>query len=106
MTIKVALLVDTGFTSGMEIQNRRNDLIHITTGSKDLDKLLSGGIKTGSITEVFGEFSTGKTQLCFTLAVTCQVMNTFFLMMLSKHFSCVAPTFLWRSRRKMSLYRY
>ena len=34
---------------------------------------LSGGIETGSITEMFGEFRTGKTQLCHTLAVTCQV---------------------------------
>lgn len=32
-----------------------------------------GGIETGSITELFGEFRTGKTQLCHTLAVTCQV---------------------------------
>ena len=33
----------------------------------------SGGIETGSITEMFGEFRTGKTQLCHTMAVTCQV---------------------------------
>lgn len=33
----------------------------------------AGGIETGSITEMFGEFRTGKTQLCHTLAVTCQV---------------------------------
>lgn len=33
----------------------------------------TGGIETGSITEMFGEFRTGKTQLCHTLAVTCQV---------------------------------
>lgn len=45
----------------------------LTTGSKELDKLLGGGIETGSITEIFGEFRTGKTQLCHTLAVTCQV---------------------------------
>ena len=32
-----------------------------------------GGIETGSITEVFGEFRTGKTQLCHTLAVMCQM---------------------------------
>ena len=31
----------------------------LTTGSKELDKLLGGGIETGSITEVFGEFRTG-----------------------------------------------
>ena len=35
--------------------------------------LYVGGIETGSITEMFGEFRTGKTQLCHTLAVTCQV---------------------------------
>lgn len=49
----------------------------LTTGSKELDKLLGGGIETGSITEIFGEFRTGKTQLCHTLAVTCQVCCKF-----------------------------
>jgi len=34
------------------------------------------GIETGSITEVFGEFRTGKTQLCHTLCVTCQMPVT------------------------------
>lgn len=32
-----------------------------------------GGIETGSITELFGEFRTGKTQLCHQLCVTCQL---------------------------------
>lgn len=32
-----------------------------------------GGIETGAITEIFGEFRTGKTQLCHTLAVVCQL---------------------------------
>ncbi len=35
----------------------------ITTGSKELDKLLNGGMETGSITELFGEFRTGKSQV-------------------------------------------
>lgn len=39
-------------------------------------KNLTGGIETGSITEIFGEFRTGKTQLCHTLAVTCQVSES------------------------------
>lgn len=39
------------------------------------DLFLLGGIETGSITELFGEFRTGKTQLCHTLAVTCQVSS-------------------------------
>lgn len=32
-----------------------------------------GGIETGSITELFGEFRTGKSQICHTVAVTCQL---------------------------------
>ena len=35
--------------------------------------LLADGIETGSITEIFGEFRTGKTQLCHQLCVTCQL---------------------------------
>lgn len=51
-------------------------MLQLTTGSGELDKLLGGGIETGAITELFGEFRTGKSQLCHMLAVTCQV--TFF----------------------------
>jgi len=45
-------------------------MVYISTGSKALDTLLQGGLETGSITEIFGEFRTGKTQLCHTLCVT------------------------------------
>jgi len=66
-------LVPMGFSTATEIFKHRQDLVQITTGSKDLDKLLDGGIETGSITEIFGEFRTGKTQICHTLCVTCQL---------------------------------
>ncbi|KAK7202987.1 Rad51 variant [Myxozyma melibiosi] len=66
-------MVPMGFTTATEYHQRRSELISITTGSKNLDTLLAGGIETGSITEVFGEFRTGKSQLCHTLAVTCQL---------------------------------
>ena len=66
-------LVDMGFTSASELHLRRSEIITITTGSKALDTLLGGGIETGSITEIFGEFRTGKTQLCHMLAVMCQL---------------------------------
>lgn len=66
-------LVPMGFTTATEFHQKRADLVQLTTGSKELDKLLGGGIETGSITEIFGEFRTGKTQLCHTLAVTCQL---------------------------------
>ncbi|KAL6245026.1 RecA recombinase Rhp51 [Rhinocladiella similis] len=66
-------LVPMGFTTATEMHARRSELISITTGSKNLDRLLGGGIETGSITEIFGEFRTGKSQICHTLAVTCQL---------------------------------
>jgi DNA repair protein RAD51 len=62
-----------GFVSAAEYQKQRLDILHLSTGSKELDNLLQGGIETGSITELFGEFRTGKTQLCHTLCVTCQL---------------------------------
>lgn len=66
-------LVPMGFTTATEFHLKRSEIIQLTTGSKELDKLLQGGIETGSITELFGEFRTGKTQLCHQLAVTCQL---------------------------------
>lgn len=66
-------MVDMGFSSASEIHQQRQEILHLTTGSKDLDDLLRGGIETGSITEIFGEFRTGKTQLCHTLCVTTQL---------------------------------
>ena len=42
----------------------------------------TGGLETGSITEIYGEFRCGKTQLCHTLCVTCQVRS--FLSLLSR----------------------
>ena len=49
-----------GFTTATELHRTRSEIIMLTTGSKELDKLLGGGIETGSITEMFGEFRTGK----------------------------------------------
>ncbi|XP_071453981.1 DNA repair protein RAD51 homolog 1 [Hetaerina americana] len=66
-------IVPMGFTTATEFHQKRSEIIQLTTGSKELDRLLYGGIETGSITELFGEFRTGKTQLCHTLAVTCQL---------------------------------
>ncbi|KDR10565.1 DNA repair protein RAD51 homolog 1 [Zootermopsis nevadensis] len=66
-------LVPMGFTTATEFHQKRSEIIQLTTGSRELDRLLGGGIETGSITEIFGEFRTGKTQLCHTLAVTCQL---------------------------------
>jgi hypothetical protein len=48
------------FLTAAEVSERRQNVIYITTGSKSADAMLGGGIATQSITEVFGEFRTGK----------------------------------------------
>jgi len=73
MMAEATKLIPLGFTTATEYHKQRAEIIHLTTGSKELDKLLGGGIETGSITEMFGEFRTGKTQLAHTLCVTCQL---------------------------------
>ncbi|MCI07644.1 DNA repair protein RAD51 1-like [Trifolium medium] len=70
-----------GFTSASELHAQRESIIQITTGSRELDKILEGGIETGSITELYGEFRSGKTQLCHTLCVTCQVCCLLFVVL-------------------------
>uniref|UniRef100_A0A0E0F7M2 DNA repair protein RAD51 homolog n=1 Tax=Oryza meridionalis TaxID=40149 RepID=A0A0E0F7M2_9ORYZ len=67
------ILVPLGFTSASQLHAQRLEIIQVTTGSRELDKILDGGIETGSITEIYGEFRSGKTQLCHTLCVTCQL---------------------------------
>lgn len=52
-----------------ELLEQRKNAPKLTTGSQELDTLLKGGIETGAITEFYGEFASGKSQVCFTLAV-------------------------------------
>ncbi len=61
--------LEMGFESGEEILKKRQRVEKITTGSKAFDNLLGGGFETGAITEAFGEFGSGKTQLAHVLAV-------------------------------------
>ncbi|KAK9760302.1 Meiotic recombination protein dmc1 [Basidiobolus ranarum] len=63
-----------GFISATEYLVRRQAVVKVTTGSQELDKLIGGGgIQTMALTEVYGEFRTGKTQLAHTLCVSCQL---------------------------------
>lgn len=57
------------FETGEEILERRKEVKKLTTGSKNLDNLLGGGFETQSITEFFGEFGSGKTQIMHQAAV-------------------------------------
>jgi DNA repair protein RAD51 len=62
--IKTNNLVELGFQTATNRLESLKETIFISTGSSDLDALLGGGIETGSLTEIFGEFRTGKTQVC------------------------------------------
>lgn len=66
-------LLTTGFISALTHADNRKCVQHITTGCTAFDQMLNGGISTMSMTEVFGEFRTGKTQLSHTLCVTAQL---------------------------------
>ena len=52
---------------------QRKDTINIKTGADSIDAILGGGVPTRSITEIYGEWRCGKTQICHTLAVTTQL---------------------------------
>jgi len=62
-----------GFETGEKILERRKSIRKLTTGSKALDSLLGGGIETQAITEFYGEFGSGKTQIAHQLAVNVQL---------------------------------
>ncbi|MDO8623226.1 MAG: DNA repair and recombination protein RadA [archaeon] len=67
-------MLDLGFQDGLEYAKRRSNAVYITTGSKNLDNLLGGkGVESRSITEAFGAYGSGKTQLGLTLSVNVQL---------------------------------
>ena len=51
------------FETALEVDERRKDVGHISVGSKGFNDLIAGGIETQAITEVFGEFGSGKSQI-------------------------------------------
>lgn len=66
-------ILSKDFVSAKELYQKRQNIERITTGSKALDDLLGGGVETGAVTEFYGEFGSGKSQVCHTLSVTVQL---------------------------------
>tara|TARA_Y100000031_G_scaffold153776_1_gene199775 strand:+ start:711 stop:1718 length:1008 start_codon:yes stop_codon:yes gene_type:complete len=64
--------LDMGFESGEDVLKKREQVIRLSIGSKSFDDLLAGGFESAAITECFGEFGSGKTQIGHILAVNCQ----------------------------------
>ncbi len=65
--------LDIRIKTALELKKERAAVKKITTGSKNLDALLGGGVETKTITEFFGEYGTGKTQICHQLSVNVQL---------------------------------
>jgi DNA repair protein RadA len=61
------------FIRGDELVKMRRNVLRLTTGSSMLDKLLGGGIESQSITEFYGEYGSGKSQICHQLCVNVQL---------------------------------
>ncbi len=65
--------LEPDFVSASDLLVKRKKIDRVTTGTKNLDDLLGGGIETWAISEFYGEFGSGKTQLCHTLCCNVQL---------------------------------
>ncbi len=61
------------FTDGLTLAEKATEIKKLTTGSKALDSLLGGGLETQAITECYGAYGSGKSQLAFQLAINVQL---------------------------------
>jgi len=64
---------EAGYETADAVLERRKEIGRITTGSEELNELLGGGVETQSVTEFFGRFGSGKSQVAFQLAVNVQL---------------------------------
>jgi DNA repair protein RadA len=65
--------LEMGYETADKVLERRKSIGRITTGSRELDALIGGGVETQAITEAYGKFSSSKTQIGFQLAVNVQL---------------------------------
>ena len=63
--------MEMGFQTGDQLLKKRERVIRIKVGAESFNQMLGGGFETGAITECFGEFGSGKTQIGNSLAVNC-----------------------------------
>ena len=62
-----------GFETGTSVLERREQIGKLSWLVDDVDELLGGGVETQSITEVYGEFGSGKSQVTHQLSVNVQL---------------------------------
>ncbi len=62
-----------GFETGDMVLERRKLVGKLSTGCVEFDEMMGGGIESQAITEMYGEFGSGKTQVAHQLAVNVQL---------------------------------
>jgi len=65
--------IGISFVRADELFKMRQSVLRLSTGSKALDKLVDGGLETQTITEFYGEYGSGKSQICHQLCVNVQL---------------------------------
>ena len=65
--------IGVSFIRADELLEMRKSVLRLTSGSKVIDTLLDGGLETQTITEFYGEYGTGKSQICHQLCVNVQL---------------------------------
>ena len=65
--------IGVSFVRADELFKMRESVLRLGTGSKALDKLVDGGLETQTITEFYGEYGSGKSQMCHQLCVNVQL---------------------------------
>ena len=65
--------ISVAFVRADELLKMRQSVLRLTTGSKPLDRMVDGGLETQTITEFYGEYGTGKSQICHQLCVNVQL---------------------------------
>jgi DNA repair protein RadA len=65
--------IGVSFIRADELLRMRKNVLRLTSGSKVLDGLLNGGMETQTITEFYGEYGSGKSQMCHQLCVNVQL---------------------------------
>ena len=65
--------IGISFVRADELFKMRQSVLRLSSGSKALDKLVDGGLETQTITEFYGEYGSGKSQMCHQLCVNVQL---------------------------------
>jgi len=65
--------MSVSFIRADELLKMRQSVLRLSTGSKAIDEILGGGLETQTITEFYGEYGSGKSQMCHQMCVNVQL---------------------------------